>query len=296
MSAPISHLGAVGLAIAAFTFFVLCDSTVKLAGQSQLPNYEITAFLGLFMAVFIGAYSAVRGEAGELWPSKPGPVLMRALLEAGNNLFIVVALRHLSLTLFYILVFMSPMIVAIGGIFLLKERLDWRRVVAIVTGFLGIIIAVDPFGSIGRPSWVGIAATTVCVLCFSGEVIYSRRITQTVRPESIAFVSGLLTAILGFAGMIVFRSEVLTMRLVAVLVLMGLLCTLGAICMLLALKYAVAATVTQYHYTQLLTGAIIAYFAFHEKPTVFMLVGAVLIVVSGLYIAVYGGRADGLKG
>jgi drug/metabolite transporter (DMT)-like permease len=67
---------------------------------------------------------------------------------------------------------------------------------------------------------------------------------------------------------------------------MGLLGALGNILFFIALKNATAATVSQYHYSQLVSGAIVAYLCFHEKPTLWMLAGALLIIASGLYIAV----------
>ncbi len=51
----VSELGAIGYALAGFTFWVLADSSIKLVGQSGLPAYEMVAFLGLGMAVFLEA-------------------------------------------------------------------------------------------------------------------------------------------------------------------------------------------------------------------------------------------------
>jgi len=51
--AGISELGAIGFALAGFTFWVLTDSSIKLVGQSGLPAYQMVAFLGLFMAMFL---------------------------------------------------------------------------------------------------------------------------------------------------------------------------------------------------------------------------------------------------
>ncbi len=65
----------------------------------------------------------------------------------------------------------------------------------------------------------------------------------------------------------------------------GLFCVVGSVCFFAALKHASAATVSQYHYSQLLTGAFIGYLLWHEKPTVAMLLGAVLIIASGCYTA-----------
>jgi drug/metabolite transporter (DMT)-like permease len=160
--------------------FALENSAIKLAGTSQLPNYEIVAFLGLFIAMFISAYALLRGEIRELWPKQPKPLTIRALLDVGNNLCVVIALRHLSLTLFYILVFMSPMVVAILGRFYLHERLDWRKVAAILTGLLGVVIAVDPFRSVGSNDLIGYGACAVCVSCFSAGIVWSRRISELI--------------------------------------------------------------------------------------------------------------------
>jgi len=294
MKAPISHLGAICFAIAGFTFWVLCDSAIKLAGASALPNYEIIAFLGLFISLFIAAYALMRGEVGQLWPKRPKPLTVRALLDVANNICVVVALRHLSLTLFYILVFLAPIVVVILERVFLHERLGWRKVTAILTGFLGVVIAVDPFRSVGRNDLIGYAACAVCVACFSTGIVWSRVITQSERPESVVFFSGLVEVFAGALGMLVYAAPV-DAKLLAILVVMGLLCALGSICIFIALTHTTAATVSQYHYTQLLSGAIIAYLMFNERPTRAMLLGAVLIVGAGLYIAVRGAGTDNAR-
>lgn len=272
--------------------WVLCDSAIKLAGASRIPNYEIVAFLGIFIAMFVLAYALIRGDLKELWPKRPRRLIFRAALDVGNNLFVVVALRHLSLTLFYILVFTSPLVVFILERIYLHERLDWRKAAAILVGFIGVVIAVDPFHSAGKKDWTGYGACAVCVSCFSAGIVWSRKISRTERSESVVFFSGLVGALAGLAGMLAYAAPV-DVRLMAILLVMGLLCALGSICIFIALTHTTAATVSQYHYTQLLSGTIIAYLIFNEKPTRSMLIGATLIVASGLYIAVRSSPAGG---
>ena len=67
---------------------------------------------------------------------------------------------------------------------------------------------------------------------------------------------------------------------------MGLFCALGTLCFYIAVKHTSAANVSQYHYTQLMTGTLVSYLIWRNKPGIFVLVGGVLILVSGLYIAV----------
>jgi drug/metabolite transporter (DMT)-like permease len=67
---------------------------------------------------------------------------------------------------------------------------------------------------------------------------------------------------------------------------MGLFCALGTLCFYIAVKHTSAANVSQYHYTQLITGTLISYLVWHDKPGFFVVAGGALILGSGLYIAV----------
>lgn len=284
MKPSVSHLEAIGFALAGFTFWVLTDTTIKLVGPSGLPAYEVVAFLGLFIAAFLVLHAVVRGQVRQLWPRNVPRQLVRSGLDLGNNLGVVIALRHLSLTLFYILVFMAPMVTTILSAIFLGERLTWRKSLAILGGFAGVVIAVDPFGAGRHADWAGYAACLLCVACFSVNMVWSRVLTQTETPESLTFFSGLVMAVAGF-GLMFGHAAPVGLELGGLLVSMGLFCALGTMCFFIALRHTSAASVAQYHYTQLITGALMAYLVWRQKPTVYMLVGGILIAVSGLSIA-----------
>jgi drug/metabolite transporter (DMT)-like permease len=284
MTSSLSDLEAVGFALAGFTFWVLADTSVKMAGSSNLPAYEVIAFLGVFIVAILLFRGLARRELSAVWPKRPRRQLVRSCLDLANNFCVVVALRHVPLTLFYILVFMSPMVITLLAALFLHERLEWRKGTAIVAGFVGVVVAVDPFSSSRQGDWIGFAACMVCVACFSVNMVWSRVITQTETPESLTFLSGALMALTGFACML-WHAEPLTTRLTAVLIAMGLFCAFGSICFFIALKHTSAANVSQYHYTQLISGALLAYLIWREKPTFSMLVGGAVIILSGVYIA-----------
>src|ERR1700733_3231082 len=103
----VTDLKAIGFALAGFTFWVLTDTSVKLVGQSGLPPYEMVAFLGLFMAGFLAMYGFARGQWLILRPHRLSREVVRACLDMANNVRVVIALRHLALALFCILVFMA---------------------------------------------------------------------------------------------------------------------------------------------------------------------------------------------
>lgn len=284
MKPSITHAGAIGFALAGFTCWVFADTSIKLVGQSALPAFEIVAFLGLSMSIFLGGFSLVRGEARTLRPHRIQLQLARACLDLGNNVSVVIALRHLTLTMFYILVFTAPMVIALLSALFLREGLHWRKVLAIVAGFAGVVIAVDPWGHANRGDLTGFLACMICVACFSVNMVWSRVLTRTESPASLAFFSGLVTAAAGFALML-FHAAPLTPRLSAGLIGMGLFCAAGTLCFYIAVKHTSAANVSQYHYTQLLTGTLLSFLIWHDKPGLFVLLGGALILGSGLYIA-----------
>jgi drug/metabolite transporter (DMT)-like permease len=292
MKARNSHLQAIGLAVAGFTLWVLADSTIKLIGKSPLPAYEVIAFMGLVICGCLAAWTFARGDMDALWPTQPRRQLVRSCLDLTNNLCVVVALRHVPLTLFYILVFTSPMVITILAAVFLKERLEVRKGIAIVAGFAGVMIALDPFGGTTPGDWIGYTACMVCVTFFSINMVWSRVLTQTETAESLAFFAGMVMAVVGAGGMAIHAAP-LTGRLVAALIAMGVFCVAGSMCFFIAVKHTSASNVSQYHYTQLLTGALISYLVWREVPTAWMAAGGLLIVASGLYIAWLASRTSG---
>jgi drug/metabolite transporter (DMT)-like permease len=283
-------VGAIGLAVSSFTLWVLADSTIKVVGRSRLPAYEIIAFLGIFMCAFLALHALARREIGLLWPTQPRRQLVRSCLDLVNNLCVVVALRHVPLTLFYILIFLAPMFITVLAAVFLHERVGVRRALTVVAGFAGVVIAVNPFGASRQGDWIGFAACMVCVSCFSVNMVWSRVLTRTETPESLAFFSGVVMAVAGLAAMLGWHAEPLNGRLLAGLFAVAAFGSAGAICFFIAVKHTSASNVSQYHYTQLVTGALVSYLVWRELPTVWMVLGGALIVASGLYIALLARR------
>lgn len=282
-------------AFAGFTLWVLTDTAIKLVGQTGLPWYEVLAFLGLFMVLFLVGRGAWKRDLGALRPHRLAPQLVRSALDLGNNICVIVALRHLTLTLFYILIFLAPITVSLLSSIFLRERLSWSKALAILTGFAGVVIAVHPWSGGREADWIGYVACFVCVACFSVNMVLARVLTRTENPESLTLFSGAIMTVVGFALMAGYRltqahTIAITPRMGALLVAVGVLCAAGSLCFFVALKHTAAANVSQIHYTQLVTGALMAWLVWRQTPTLLTVAGAVLIIASGLYIATQASR------
>lgn len=284
MKAPVSDLAAIFFAIFGFTCWVLGDSCIKWIGQYGLPPEEIVAFMGFFMALTLMLHAAVRRNLGSLRPRSVVRQGVRGLLDMTNNVCVVVALRHLSLTMFYILVFTSPLVISLLSAVFLNERITAKKALAVLVGFCGVVIAVAPWSHANRIDLIGLVSCLVCVACFSVNMVWSRVLTRTELPESLAFCSGVVTAMAGLA-FTSFHPRPIIPTLWLALGMMGVFCAAGTLSFYLAVKHTSASNVSQYHYTQLLTGALISYLVWHDRPGPPMLVGGSLIIGSGLVIA-----------
>jgi len=272
------------LAFAGFTFWVLADTSIKIVGRSSLPAYEVLAFMGFFVSVSVAVYAGLRGQIRRLRAAAPHHQVIRSLLDLVNNLCVVVALRHITLPLFYILVFMAPLVVTVLAAFFLRELIGIRRILAVLAGFAGVVIAVNPFSSSRQGDLAGYAACMVCVACFSVNMVWSRVLIRTEAPESLTFFSGIVQVAAGLVGMLFYATPV-SGRVLVGLIAVGIFCAGGAICVFRALRLVSPTTVTQYHYTQLLTGSLVSWLIWRQPPTSSMIVGGTLIAAAGLYIA-----------
>ena len=284
MRQNVSHLQAAGLALAGYTLWVLCDVSLKFAGASALPRLQIIALVGLAAAMLISLAALARGGLRVLWPQRPFPQALRSLLDLGNNVCVLIALQHMSLSMFYILIFLSPLVAAMLARIWLRESLRWQQVLALAVGFLGVAIAVNPLGAAQEADRVGYAACLVCVACFSANMVWSRRMTQTESASSMTFFSGLVIALI--AGLCTAgHLEPVSLRMSAIVCAIALFGVLGNLCFFFALRSARTAYVSQFHYSQLPTGALIGFLLWDERPTLAMAVGAILIAAAGVYTA-----------
>jgi drug/metabolite transporter (DMT)-like permease len=291
MKARVSDLRAIFFAIFGFTCWVMGDSCIKWIGQFGLPPVQIVAFMGLFMALTLVLQAAVRGRLANLLPRSLLRQGLRAMLDMANNVCVVIALHHLSLTMFYILVFTSPLVISLLSAAFLGERITLKKALALVVGFCGVVVAVAPWSRAQKIDLIGFASCMGCVACFSVNMVWSRVLTRTEPPESLAFCSGLVTGIAGLllAGI---HPHPLTPTLWLALMLMGVFCAAGTFSFYVAVKHTSAGNVSQYHYTQLLTGSLVSYIVWRDKPGLPMVLGAVLILGSGALIAMAARKAQ----
>ena len=193
---------------------------------------------------------------------------------------IFIALRNLPLATVVSITFAAPIFTTIFSIFLLKEKVGLYRWLAVLVGFIGIIVITEPgFSSL---NFYYIYPIIFC-LGLSYVAIAIRKLSSTEPVWLISFFFSLSIAILGLLS--AFQGWVMPNFLdLFLLSMVGILGGLANLWLSQAYKYSEVSLVTPLKYLALIFAIIFGYFIWSEVPTIKTLIGALLVIVSSFII------------
>ncbi len=285
MSKPLSHLRAIAYAFMAYSLWVLADSLTKLAGQAHVPFWQIIEFMSLSSAITIIIITAYRKQLRNLVPKRYGLETLRSCITLLLAVTYVVVFTHLPLTNVYVVIFFAPMLIALFAAQLMHEHVSRRLALAIMAGFIGVVIAINPMTlDLHGGALVGYIALPVCLILYVVQMLMMRFISRTEHSESMACFPQLFRVVV-LLPFCLWKFTPLTMIEWAWLIGLGVLSAVGWLLISAAIKHAPAAVVTPLQYTQIVSGAIMGYLIWDDVPTWHMVVGAAIIVASGIYMA-----------
>lgn len=249
----------------------------------------LVASYGLGQVILIRSLAALIVLAPFLWVSglkpiieaeRPGLQFTRVVLSTLELFCFYYAVMYLPLADVMTYWLAAPIYVAAAAPFLLGEKVGWRRWTAIGIGFIGVIITLEPSSAMfTMPAIISIVGTAA----FAFMMLSGRSLRGTPDKTLVLFqtggaaVVGLLAAPFGWAPLT-------SVNEVLLLGLLGIIAMGAHMLVNRALKISDAATVAPLQYTLLLWAVVFGYFFFGEVPRLTMVIGAALIVGSGLFI------------
>lgn len=261
--------------------FVCIDSSAKWLTLAGLPTLQIVfaryaGHLALSTVAFLP-----REGLGALRSRRPGLQALRSAFLLGSTVLNFAALGYLPITLTITIMFASPIVVTLLSVPLLGERVGPRRMAAVAAGFVGVLIAVQPWGTAFHPAaFLSVGA----LACASLYFVMTRRLAGIEsNATSQLWSSGLATAAMApFAlGGWVWPETALGW---AVLLGIGAFGLTGHSLVTVAHRFAGAAVLAPMAYLQLPFAALAGVVIFATPPTGWTLAGGLVIVASGLYI------------
>lgn len=264
----------------AVAMFSLMDTSMKLL-SAHYPAMQVTALRALSSLPLVCAYVAYRGAFGRILKVRWSLHLFRGVLGISMLTLFAYGLKNLSLAETYALFFIAPTLIMALSVWFLKERVDGVQWAAMVVGLVGVMVVLRPDGahffSLGGLAVLGSAA------CYAASAIASRIVSRTDSGEQIMFWLLVMTAI--GAGTMAAPNWV-TVRIDDLPVIAGLAVSgfLGQLAITKAFSTGKASTVAPFEYSALAWGVGIDWLLWHTLPDEYTLLGAAIIIASGVYL------------
>ncbi len=273
---------AIGLMCVAWALFACLDTTAKyLVTTTDIPTPQLVwmRFLGQLIAMVVAL--GLLSVPSLLRARKPTVQIVRSFLLLGSTAFNFLALKHLRLDQTTTIGFLTPLTVAVLAGPLLGEWIGWRRTVAVLVGFCGILLAVRPGFAEVHPA----VLLSLCgMLCYATFSIVTRYLAPFDRAEVTLFYSLLagtvMVAPLALADWVWPSGTFIWILLLS----MGFYGGLGHYLFILAHRYAPASAVAPFLYISLLTHSTAGFIVFGHVPDQWTLAGAGVVILSGLYL------------
>ena len=268
------------LMLAALAFFSCSDAASKLM-TATLPAVEVAwlrfcVFTLLMLGIAVGT-----GQARALRSKRPSLQTLRALGVLGSSIFFITGLSFLPMAEATAISFASPMIVTALSIPILREVVGWRRWSAVAVGLLGVLIVVRP----GAEAFDRAAVFPV-LSAFSWAValVVTRKMSSADSPLvslTYAAVVGLLIT----SALVQFTWVMPGWREIGLGLITGGASTVAQWLVVLAFQQARASVLAPFSYSQLIWSGLLGYVIFGNVPDRWTLIGAAVIIASGLYTA-----------
>ncbi len=274
------NLRGIVLMTAAMAGFALADMFIKGVSHA-VPVGEVLLVLGVGGTAIFATLALLRGEAPFGRDFFSPLILLRNLGEMAGTFGFVTALALTPLAAASAIIQAMPLAITLGAALFLGEPVGWRRWTAIAVGFGGVVMVIRPGLEGFQP------ASLFAVLAVIGLSV--RDLATRAAPGAL---SAMRLSVYGFATLI--PSSLVLLALdgppvrpeplqAAALLAALLLDAAGYFALTLAMRAGDVATVTPFRYSRILFAIVIGFVVFAERPDIWTLLGALVIVVSGLY-------------
>lgn len=271
--------GIVFMAIAMATFTVN-DSFMKAVTQ-VLPLSQAIVIRGVMTLSALLILARVMKIQTLAIPAGDRRLLgWRTLAELGATLAFLLALRQMPLANLSAILQSLPLAVTLGAAIALKEPVGWRRMTAIFVGFCGVLLIVRP-GTEGFNIWSVLALISVAFVVVRD--LTTRQFSHGLPSVTIAIYTSVAVTGMGFAGLVVEDWIEVAPETLAMLAGASAMLIMGYLFIVMAMRVGDVAIVAPFRYSALIWAILLGWLVFDDFPKGITLLGAFIVVLTGLY-------------
>jgi len=270
--------------------FALILATLLFASQDAITKHLIATmpvaqlmfvryfFFALFALVYASRKTRLRHVFHSYWPKLQ---LLRGLLIAGEMALFAYTLKYLGIAEMHTIFACFPLIITVLSVPILGEQVGWRRWLAVSVGFIGTLIIIQPGSGVFSPFAMTALA---CALMFAIYNIITRKVSRQDSLETSLLyfgVVGFLVTLLAvpFFWQSMSNTEILWLLMISIISIFSHLLLIKS------LELAPAVILQPFNYFILVWAMVIGYSFYGEVLDTTTLLGAALVIGSGVYIA-----------
>ena len=261
--------------------FALGDTFVKMSGSFLSPA-QIMFFLISGGLILFALIAVAKGENLKE-PRAFAPVLLlRYCTEMIGLLGMIMALTNVPLSIVGAVTQASPILVAVGAVIFLRETVSWRRWSSIAIGFCGVVLVIQPWG---ESLDYAVLWAVLALVGFSVRDLVTRLTPPDIASASLATFT--MVAALPFtATWVLFTGEKffpaeINWIIVGCMVILG---SVGYLLLITSLRLGELSAIMPFRYSRIVFLLIFGVLFFGESPSLSMLLGSALVIVSGIYL------------
>ena len=263
--------------MAAFTFN---DASVKLLAP-EMPLFQIIFLRGvLTTGLIVGLAYAMGLRTLRIPPGDRWLVAGRTLAELGGMVSFLTALLHMPLANISAFLMSLPLAVSLAAAVFLGEPVGWKRLLAILVGMVGVLMIVQP-GTAGFNSYSLLVLLAVAL--FTARDIFTRQLSDAVPSLAVAVITAGSVAIFGGLMMIPQDWAAVSPRGGMLVVLASGFIIVGYLLSIMVMRVGEVSFVAPFRYTMLIWALALGWYLFGDWPDTLTLVGAGVVVATGIF-------------
>ncbi len=274
-----SNVTGVFLSLLAFAIYSTHDVFVKFLGAFYTP-FQILFFSVLFSFPLVNLFIVRNPKTGSLWPHHPFQMAFRVLATSISGFCAFYAFSILPLAQTYALLFLTPIFITILSIPILGEKVGIHRGISVMVGFIGVLIVLQPgtnFFTFGH-----LAGITAAMGAAANSLI-TRKIGQKEKT-SVMLLYPMFGNFILMGSVLPFVYQPMPLSHLGIIALISCLGFLAMFCIVGAYKSSNASVIAPMQYSQILWAGFFGVVLFDDTITQSFILGASLIIGSGLYI------------
>jgi len=273
-----NNLKAAMFVVIAMTMITTNDAIVK--HITEVFNVGQIMFLrGALICVIFASFMRLRGQPIFQRRSLHRWNLLRALFELGATLFFLTGLSMLPIAVASTLGFSSPIFLALLAGLVLREKVGFDRWIVILVGFGGVLLITNPFAT--ETSWA-VIFPIICAFFVALRDLAIRFVPNELPSSQVAFTNAWVVMLGG--GLYSLYQGWGDAELHWYLWFLGLGVALytGYLCLIIGSRLGELSFISPFKYISIIIAIVYGYLIWGEKPTLNMIAGALIIVISGI--------------